>query len=175
MIFNNDGHIGISREGTVSNPIIVEGCTSVAFANFLGSLNHKYVSRNSHINYWVLIYFIFGILRSSWAAPRLEHQQQLLDILHISHMWEIVPGINFAAHELLGFDLQPAHCLYLARRYNLVDWIPAAVWVLLSIPLEQYHDGVEILLDVELYMLIAKAKESISLEQRCYTFKYPKI
>ena len=77
-----------------------------------------------------------------------------------------MPGINFAAHELLTFDLQPAHRLYLTRRYNLVDWIPAAVRVLLSIPLDQYHDGVEMPLDVELYILIANAKESIALERR---------
>ena len=43
MLFNNDGHIGESREGTISNPIVVEGCTSTAFANFLGWLNHKYI------------------------------------------------------------------------------------------------------------------------------------
>lgn len=60
MIFNNDGHIGGSREGTISNPIVVEGCTSTAFANFLGWLNHKYVSLNTHINHPVLIHFIFG-------------------------------------------------------------------------------------------------------------------
>ena len=81
-------------------------------------------------------------------------------------MWEIMPGINFAARELLTFDLQPAHRLYLARRYNLVDWIPAAVRVLLSIPLDRYHNGVEMPLDIELYMLIANAKESIALEWR---------
>jgi len=81
-------------------------------------------------------------------------------------MWEIMPGIDFAARELLGFGLQPAHCLYLARRYELVDWIPAAVRVLLSIPLERYHNGVEMPLDMELYILIANAKESISLERQ---------
>jgi hypothetical protein len=31
------------KEGTVDNPITVQGCTAVAFANFLGWLNHKYV------------------------------------------------------------------------------------------------------------------------------------
>ena len=77
-----------------------------------------------------------------------------------------MPGIDFAARELLRFDLQPAHRLHLARRYSLVDWIPAAVRVLLSTPLDQYYNGVEIPLDVELYMLIAKTKESIALERR---------
>ena len=122
--------------------------------------------RQSYQSYQLSDAYILYFWQSSWEAPRLEHRQQLLDILHISHMWEIVPGIDFAARELLGFDLQPAHRLYLARRYGLVDWIPAAVRVLLSTPLERYHDGVEIPFDVELYMLIAKAKESIALERR---------
>ena len=115
----------------------------------------------------VLIQFLFLFLQiSSWAPLQLEHRQQLLDILHISHMWEIMPGINFAAGELLRFDLKPAHRLYLARRYDLVNWIPDSVRILLSIPLERYHIGVETPLDIELYMLIAKAKESIALERR---------
>ena len=81
-------------------------------------------------------------------------------------MWEIVPGIDFAAHELLRFNLEPTHHLYLARCYNLIEWIPNSVQILLSIPLERYNHGVETPLDIELYMLIAKAKESIALE-RC--------
>ena len=76
-----------------------------------------------------------------------------------------MPGIEFAASELLRFNLKPAHRLYLARRYDLVDWIPDSVRILLSTPLEQYHIGAETPLDIELYMLIAKAKESIALER----------
>ena len=41
MLFDKNGHLGKSKEGTLDNPIIVEGCTSKAFANFLGWLNHK--------------------------------------------------------------------------------------------------------------------------------------
>ena len=87
-------------------------------------------------------------------------------------MWEIVPGIDFTAHELLRFNLQPVHCLYLARCYNLIEWIPNLVRILLSIPLERHDHGVETPLDIELYMLIAKAKESIALEQ-CNVGNFP--
>ena len=55
MLFDGDGHLGISKEGTLENLIIIEGCTSKAFANFLGWLNHKYINYNSYINYLVLI------------------------------------------------------------------------------------------------------------------------
>jgi len=43
MLFDGDGILGTAREGTVENPIIVQGCTAERFANFLGWLNHKCV------------------------------------------------------------------------------------------------------------------------------------
>jgi hypothetical protein len=43
MLFNSDGLLGLSKEGTVDNPIIIHGCTEEMFANFLGWLNHEYV------------------------------------------------------------------------------------------------------------------------------------
>ena len=39
MLFDSNGLLGISKEGTVDNPIIVQGCTVETFANFLGWLN----------------------------------------------------------------------------------------------------------------------------------------
>jgi hypothetical protein len=50
MIYDSKGDLGQSKEGTLENPIIVDGCTSKAFANFLGWLNHKYVSFSGYIN-----------------------------------------------------------------------------------------------------------------------------
>jgi hypothetical protein len=43
MLFDTSGHLGLTKEGSVDYPIIVQGCTAEAFANFLGWLNHKYV------------------------------------------------------------------------------------------------------------------------------------
>lgn len=43
MLFDGSGNLGLTREGSVDNPIILHGCTAEAFANFLGWLNHKYV------------------------------------------------------------------------------------------------------------------------------------
>ena len=44
MLFDNSGGLlGLSKEGTVDNPIVIHGCTDEMFANFLGWLNHEYV------------------------------------------------------------------------------------------------------------------------------------
>ena len=79
-------------------------------------------------------------------------------------MWEILPGIEFASTALLGFNLQPAHCLRLARRYNLLNWVPSPIRILLSTPLERYTNGDN--LDFEIYTIIATAKESIAVERK---------
>ncbi|KAF8816665.1 hypothetical protein BYT27DRAFT_7220536 [Phlegmacium glaucopus] len=143
MLFDGDGILGTTTEGTINNPIIVQGCTVKIFANFLGWLNHN-----------------------AWAALQASHACQLVDILHVSHMWDIQPGIDFATQQLLKFDLHPAHRLSLARQYNLLDWIPSPVRSLLASPLERYTKDSKDNLDFELYMIIATAKESISMEQK---------
>jgi len=83
-------------------------------------------------------------------------------------MWDILPGIEFASQELLKFNLHPAHCLYLARQYHLLDWITAPVRNLLASPLELYtpNSKPEEKLDFDLYMIIATAKESIATERK---------
>ena len=82
-------------------------------------------------------------------------------------MWDIQPGIKFASQELLKFNLHPAHCLHLARQYNLLDWISTPVRSLLESPLERYTtpDSKDNL-DFDLYMIIATAKESIASERK---------
>lgn len=74
---------------------------------------------------------------SPWAPAANDHLQQLLDVLHVCHMWDIRPGIDFAADELRSkFELRPAHSLHLAERYRLVDWVNDAVRSLLDKPLQ---------------------------------------
>jgi len=84
-------------------------------------------------------------------------------------MWEILPGIEFASHELLTFNLHPAHSLSLARQYHLLDWVSAPVQTLLAAPLGRYtHHGNPAVekLDYDVYMIIATAKESIATERK---------
>ena len=96
----------------------------------------------------------------------MEHSQQLIDILHVCHMWEIRPGIEFASTALVNFDLRPAFCLYLARRYNLLNWVPIHIQTLLSSPLLQYIESITDNFDFELYTIIATAKECIEIERK---------
>ena len=103
---------------------------------------------------------------SSWAPYRAVHSQQLIDVLHVSHMWNIQPGINFASQELLKFNLHPAHCLRLAHQYNLFDWISTSVQSLLTSPLKRYMTDSKDSLDFDLYMIIVTAKESIATERK---------
>ena len=79
-------------------------------------------------------------------------------------MWEILPGIEFASTALLSFNLQPSLCLQLAWRYNLLDWVPTPIPILLSTPLERFTNGDN--LDFEVYTIIATAKESIATERK---------
>jgi hypothetical protein len=81
-------------------------------------------------------------------------------------MWDIQLGINFASQELLKFNLHPAHCLCLAQRYNLLDWISTPVRSLLASPLERYTTDNNENMDFDLYMIIATAKESIATERK---------
>jgi hypothetical protein len=50
MLFDSNGFLGTSQEGTIDNPIVVHGCTAQTFANFLGWLNHKYIFKLLIIN-----------------------------------------------------------------------------------------------------------------------------
>jgi len=49
MLYDDNGKLGLKKEGTLEFPIIVEGCTAETFANFLGWLNHLYVYNVSFI------------------------------------------------------------------------------------------------------------------------------
>ena len=101
---------------------------------------------------------------SSWAPHQDEHSQQLVDIFHVLHMYDILLGIEFATQELLQFDLHPAHCLHIARQYSLLNWIAAPIRTLLSSPLKRYTHDSKDTLPFDLYQIIATTKESISLE-----------
>jgi len=108
----------------------------------------------------------------AWAL-KAESTQQLLDILHVAHMWEIAPGVEFATSELLKADLHPVHCLCLARKYGLQDWIKIPIRMLLGDPLECYTEANQDNLDFQLYMLIATTKESIAKAQKVLTHHPP--
>jgi hypothetical protein len=55
MLFDSNGLLGSAAEGTVDNPIIIQGCTIERFANFLKWLNHECVGYFSIHPYSLLI------------------------------------------------------------------------------------------------------------------------
>ena len=81
-------------------------------------------------------------------------------------MWDIEPGIEYASHELLTFDLYPAHRIHLARRYNLGEWITDAVHNLLVVPLQNYTDEDFEHLGMKIFVTISTAKETIATERK---------
>ena len=99
---------------------------------------------------------------SAWAPLKAECTKQLLDILHVLHMWEIAPGVQFASTELLKADLYPAHHLHLAQQYGLLDWIEVSIQMFLEASLERYTEESQDNLDFKLYIIIATTKESIA-------------
>jgi hypothetical protein len=102
------------------------------------------------------------VISRAWILLKAKSTQQLLDILHVSHMWEIASGVEFATSELLKADLHPVHRLRLAQKYSLQEWIEIPIHMLLGAPLERYTEQDQDNLDFGLYMLIATTKESIA-------------
>lgn len=159
LFFDETGKLGLTLEGTLDHPLVIEGCTAEAFANFLGWLNHKYVYNPSLI---INIDTILVAASSAWSPLKTDRTKQLLNILHVSHMWEIAPGVEFASTELLKANLHPGHRLRLAQQYGLLNWIEIPIRILLDSPLERYTEDGPNNLDFSLYMVIATAKESIA-------------
>src|SRR5271169_102392 len=103
----------------------------------------------------------------------VAHARQLIDILHVSHMFDIQPGVQFAIGQLLEFNLHPAHRLRLASRYHLAGWISHVVRDLLQLPLPDYTTEDIEHIGVNIFIIIATAKEKISIERKRFTNYVP--
>ncbi|KDR72044.1 hypothetical protein GALMADRAFT_143385 [Galerina marginata CBS 339.88] len=142
-MLHNDLDIGISREGTVEKPIVVQGCSKETFANFMLWLNHN-----------------------AWNPVVVRRQEQLLDILHVSHMWQIRPGFDYAVGQLGEHLVRPAKRLFFAQKYNIAGWVPEAVLLLLLMPFREYTEEDIRNLSFPGYLVIACAKEEIQEQRR---------
>ena len=96
----------------------------------------------------------------------VREQAQLLDILHVAHMWQIRPGFDYAVHELGKHTLQPAKILSLAQKYSIAGWVPEAVRALLLLPFHEYTEQDIRDLSFPGYLVIACAKEEIQQQRR---------
>ncbi|KAF4621490.1 hypothetical protein D9613_001243 [Agrocybe pediades] len=153
-----NGPLGSPGEGSAHSPIVVEGCTKDQFTSFMLWLNH-----------------------SAWDASGISDAQGYLDILHVAHMWEIKSAFGFAIKELssdkLPKALRPAHKIYLARRYGIVEWIPIPVRILLRTPLDCYTEEDHKHLGFSTVNLLAIAKEKIAniRRQLAHHTPYPSL
>lgn len=165
LLGDTDGHIGQPGEGTEENPIKLDKqCTAAQLANFFGWLYHEYVCPNC-----ILLRRTEFSRDRSWADLPIDHIQQLVDILHVSHMWGVAAGINFASERLLRFEqaaFRSARRLRLALLYGLNSWVEGAVRDLLQTPLPLLTVEDKRHLGFRFYVAIAEAQSAICFERQ---------
>lgn len=118
------------------------------------------------------------MLYSPWETLNIPVLQGNLDILHISHMWLMKEGVDYAVGQLERVNLHAARCLELARRYGIAHWMDQTIHDLLLMPLMAIIiNNIPLAgLGVETFSAIACAKEAI--EDNCHKVSvclpYPK-
>ncbi|KAJ7183709.1 hypothetical protein C8R46DRAFT_884880, partial [Mycena filopes] len=130
---------GKALEGTIENPVFIDGVTTEQFDDFLG---------------W--------ILKPAWRPPvqnddRVE--EVAINLLLLGQKWNVQEAMAHAKKSLEGLELPATRCIQLARMFSLHDWVLPAVKLLMtrsfvSLTLEQYHE-----LGLIVVSIIAKAKE----------------
>lgn len=105
---------------------------------------------------------------SGWKDEPADHAQQLIDVLHVCHLYEISAGIKYASEELLSprFEISASHHLSLALRYGLCSWIDTAVRALIAIPLRNYTPTDLRYLGSTIYHILFTAKDNILVERQ---------
>lgn len=118
------------------------------------------------------------ILYSPWETLNIPALQGNLDILHISHMWLMQEGVDYAVGQLEMVNLHAARRLELSRRYDIAHWLDQAIRDLLLMPLTVIStDNIPLAgLGVPTFCAIACAKEVIEENRRKVSvcLPYPK-
>ncbi|KAL0948682.1 hypothetical protein HGRIS_010487 [Hohenbuehelia grisea] len=135
-------------EGTESRPIIIQGITATQMDAFLTWLWHI-----------------------EWR-PVPPEEDILVAILHISHMWLVKSGENYAVHHIKNLGLHPARMVELGVRYDVAHWIEAAIPMLLNTPMRQLSDCHMAQLGIKIIGVITKAQETLE-EHRKRLAHYP--
>ena len=125
-MLHNDLGIGASQEGSVDKPIVVQ-------RRRLPTLCCGSTTSKLYFTFWTNFTYSFSYL-SAWTPFIARHHEQLIDILHISHMWQIRPGFDYEISKLGGHTLRPSKQLFFTQKYNIVAWVPEAVHSLLLQP-----------------------------------------
>lgn len=117
-----------------------------------------------------------SILTRPWASLGIPELKGNLDVLHISHMWLIKEGVDYAVEQLHQRNLPAAQRLQLARTYGIDHWLDAAIRDLLLIPLKITIRDHMPQIGIETLGALACAKEAITDNQRKVSVSliYPK-
>lgn len=176
MFFTDaESALGGNQEGTDMNPIQVPDCTTDTFAHFLMWFNHTYVPSLTSHKFKELMRHIRPV-SSPWETLSIPALQGNLDILHISHMWLIKEGVDYAVGQLESVNLPAARRLELARRYGITSWLDLAIRDLLLMPLTTIVRTHIPSIGFETFCALACAKESIEENRRKVSvcLPYPK-
>lgn len=111
---------------------------------------------------------------SDWEPLPLS-EDLLVDILAVSHMWNIKSGMIFAKTRLeeLQPPFHPIRQLQLAFKYNIQEWIAPAVEAIVGGSLATLitNEDAEVIPYLVL-LILAKAREALLLEWNCVAL-YP--
>lgn len=91
-------------------------------------------------------------------------ERKLVNLLHVGRLWDIAEAAVFAQHQLHLMNLPASRRLQLARMYSLYDWIHDAMLSLVTGKLDWLSDEDIGRLDIKVFSIIAKAKETLWYE-----------
>jgi len=116
-------------------------------------------------------------MNRSWETPGIAGISGHLDVLHMTHLWRMRAGFDFAVSELHKLNLKSSHRIYLALRYGIPQWVPMATRVLLRLSFDDLNAEDLNHLGYNVFEKIAKGKESVLQIRRSLAFypPYPKV
>lgn len=99
-------------------------------------------------------------VKSEFVPEEDNTVQYFVNVLEMSHLWCVEEGQAYAKRQLAAkVDLSPSYKLFLARRFDIYDWVEPIVIELLNCPLDNLK-GQEISdASVEVFAIIFKARE----------------
>ena len=102
----------------------------------------------------------------SGSQPNQLDEAALIAILKVSRFWLIEESIAWVISRLEELDLSPSRRLQLARMYGIPQWIAPATRQLIHTPLGNITASDAECLGLQVYTIIAKARERLEIEHR---------
>ncbi|KAJ7094252.1 hypothetical protein C8R43DRAFT_964550 [Mycena crocata] len=134
------------REGTEKYPLYFEGITKTEFEDLLGGFLYHH----------------------EWQTIKdvADKERIYINLLKLSHKWQMTAGRAYAIKNLSEIYLTPAHRLELARKFSIPDWVEPAVKWILNRKLSELS-GFELeQIGIQIYAILVKGKEHLDTEVR---------